>query len=93
MRVGTILKPENFLRIPFKLLYELGVNQVVHYPTPQRAVPGLVCFFTPLELADNFLTFELGTEGVQTILILGNSLKYKYIHISEQLGSVGQCSV
>ena len=42
LRVVTIFELEDFLCIPFKLLNELRINEMVGYPVPQRTAPGLV---------------------------------------------------
>ena len=59
LRVIAILEPEDLLSIPFKMSDELRINEMVRYPVPQWAAPGLVTSVFTTEVTDDLMALEL----------------------------------
>ena len=57
--IFTLFEPENLLRVPFKLLSELRIDEMVHDPVPQGTIPGLVSSFFVLKFTDYFGPLKL----------------------------------
>jgi len=56
------IKPRNPLRVPHKLLYNIRVDKVVQYPTPEWTTPGFICLCFTLKLTFNLMAVKLEIE-------------------------------
>ena len=57
--IFTLFEPEDLLRIPFKLLRESRIDEMVHDPVPQGTVPGFVSSFFVLKFTNDFSSLKL----------------------------------
>lgn len=55
----SLTEPEDFLGVPFKMSHNIFVVEVIQYPVPQWATPGVKNKFRFLEFAFDFVALEL----------------------------------